>query len=83
MSIEHEASNTEPGMKPPTLAAAPSRLDQSCRDCSGSGHCAICDGSGIIAKQNEFERLQNVACESCSGEGVCPACGGTGVVERT
>ena len=80
MSIEHQTSNAEREAASAAAASVAERPDDICSDCIGSGQCAICEGSGMLAKQNEFERLENVTCESCSGEGACPACGGTGVV---
>ena len=79
MVNEHRVSSADTARNIGTHAPSADWRAEPCPDCSGSGKCLICEGSGFITKQNELEQLVKTACTSCSGEGMCLACGGTGV----
>ena len=65
-----------------TIPPAPNWPDEPCGDCHGSGKCPECDGSGIVTKQDENERLLDTMCRSCEGDTTCWTCGGTGIAKR-
>ena len=55
------------------------RTDRLCPNCSGTGNCQKCFGSG---KATSYATLKKGQCSSCRGSPRCGTCGGKGRVNR-
>ena len=56
-------------------------MNCTCPDCTGTGKCGKCRGSGFVEKERPIVN-QTVVCHHCKGKraNVCPTCGGDGTV---